>query len=132
VSEEQVQIGTRAIRAFNEHDVEGCQALFASDAEIVPLRAALEGTVFSGPDAVARFFEASDETWQTISVEVERVREAEAAVVFEGRLVGQGRGSGAKVDGPITWVLTFDGDKIKTFRSYRNRNEGLKASGLSG
>jgi len=36
---------------FNRGDREAFQRLFAPDAEIIPLRAALEGTVYRGPSS---------------------------------------------------------------------------------
>ena len=50
MSDENVEIMRAAIEAFNRRDGEGFGALLARDAEIVPVRAALEGTVYRGPD----------------------------------------------------------------------------------
>jgi hypothetical protein len=42
-----------AMAAFNRPDGEAFGAVFAGDAEIVPVRAAVDGTVYRGPDAGA-------------------------------------------------------------------------------
>jgi ketosteroid isomerase-like protein len=48
MSRENVEIVRAALDAFNRRDREGFGAILAEDAEIVPVRAALEGTVYRG------------------------------------------------------------------------------------
>lgn len=50
-----VEIMRAAMEAFNRRDGEGLGAFLAKDAEIVPVRAALEGTVYRGPNAGAQY-----------------------------------------------------------------------------
>jgi len=49
--------------AFNRGDVEGFAAALTEDATIVPLRAALEDTVYQGPDAARDFWADAMEAW---------------------------------------------------------------------
>ena len=46
MSQENVKVMRAAIEAFNRRDGEGFDSLLADDAEIVPVRAALEGIVY--------------------------------------------------------------------------------------
>jgi SnoaL-like domain len=73
MSQANVEIMRAAIEAFNRRDGEGFGAFLANDAEIVPVRAALEGTVNRGPDAAAQYCAAVDESWEDLRWEVEEV-----------------------------------------------------------
>lgn len=73
MSEENVETMRAAMEAFNQRDGEGFGALLASDAEIVPVRAALEGTVYHGPDAAVQYCAAVDESWENLRWEVEEM-----------------------------------------------------------
>ena len=92
MSEENVERMRAALDAVNLRDVEALTALLAKDAEIVPMRAALEGTVFRGPDAVAQWYAALDESWEEMEGKIESVRDLGDRVLVLGRLQGRGRG----------------------------------------
>src|SRR6187200_2065300 len=64
MSLENVEVVRAAMEAFNRRDGEGFGALLAGDVEIVPVRAALEGTTYSGPDAAPQYCAAVDQTWE--------------------------------------------------------------------
>jgi ketosteroid isomerase-like protein len=70
-----VEIMRAALDAFNRRDGEGFGALLARDAEIVPVRAALEGTTYRGPDAASQYCSAVDESWENLKWEVEEIRD---------------------------------------------------------
>ena len=93
-----VQCGNR-IEAFNPRDGEAFGALLADDAEIVPVRAVLEGTVHRGPDAASEYCAAVDESWESLRWEVEDMRDGSGWVLAMGRIRGRGRGTGAAIDG---------------------------------
>jgi ketosteroid isomerase-like protein len=61
-----VEIMQTAMKAFNRRDGEGFDALLTEDAEIVPVRAALEGIVFRGPNAATQYCTAVDESWENL------------------------------------------------------------------
>jgi hypothetical protein len=50
---ENVETMRAAIEAFNRRDSKSFGAFLAADAEIVPVRSALEGVVYRGPDAAS-------------------------------------------------------------------------------
>ena len=54
MSQENVQIVYTAMDAFNRQDPEAFAAVFAPEAEIVPLRAAVEGTTYTGRECADR------------------------------------------------------------------------------
>jgi hypothetical protein len=75
MSQENVEIMQKAIKAFNRRDAEGSGALFVEAAEIVPVRSALEGTVYRGPDAGVQYCAAVEESWENLAWELEAIRD---------------------------------------------------------
>jgi len=125
-----VEIMRAAIAAFNRRDGEGFGALLARDAEIVPVRAALEGTVYRGPDAAAQYCAAVEASWDNLRWEVEEIKDGRDWVLALGRIRGRGRGSGALFDARGAWLARFRDGSVTSFRTYPDRAEALKAVGL--
>ncbi len=98
MSRENVEIMRAAIEAFNRRDGEAFGAFLANDAEIVPVRAALEGTVYRGPNAATQYCAAVEESWENLTWEVEEIRDGGSWVLALGHIRGRGRGSGAVFD----------------------------------
>jgi ketosteroid isomerase-like protein len=51
MSQTNVEVMRTAMEAFNRRDGRGFDALLSPDAEVVPVRATLEGTTYRGGDA---------------------------------------------------------------------------------
>ena len=130
MSQKDEELVRRATEAFNQRDPEKFAQLLAPDAEIVPLRAAVEGTVYRGPDAAARFFADSDETWQSLQIEVDEIRSIGDTILSFGVLRGRGRGSGAAVEMSLAFVVRVRNGLATSFRTYTDRREALEAAGL--
>jgi ketosteroid isomerase-like protein len=130
VSEANVEIMRAALDAFNRRDGEGFGALLARDAEIVPVRAALEGTTYRGPNAASQYCSAVDESWENLKWEVEEIRDGLGWVLALGHIRGRGRDSGADIDARGGWLARFRDGSITTFRTYPDHAEALKAVGL--
>jgi ketosteroid isomerase-like protein len=131
MSEENVETMRAVIEAFNRRDVDALKALLVTDAEIVPIRAAMEGTVYRGPDAVEQWFAAIDESWEELRVEIEEARDAGDRVLGLGRIHGRGRESGAPIDVEAASVAYFRDGLITTLHNYTNRADAFEAAGLS-
>jgi ketosteroid isomerase-like protein len=125
-----VEIMRAAIEAFNRRDGAGFDALLDRDAEIVPVRAAIEGTSYRGPDAASQYCAAVEETWEDLRWEVEEIRDGGSWVIALGRIRGRGRDSGALIDTRGAWVAHFLDGSVTSFRTYPDRDEALKAVGL--
>jgi ketosteroid isomerase-like protein len=128
MSEERVELTRRLVELFNRHDVEGIKEITVEDAEIVPMRAALEGTVFRGPTAVEDFFAASDESWEELRMYVDEVGQHGGRVLAIGRLRGRARETGMEVDSPMGWVVTFGEGRIASVRTYVSVAEAREAA----
>lgn len=77
---------------------------FVDEPEIVPFRAALENTAYSGPAAVDEFWEASRESWSKLHVEIDRLEPAGGGVLAVGTLTGTSRDTGAHVESRIAFA----------------------------
>src|SRR5438034_486554 len=130
MSQENVEIMRAVMEAFNRRDGEGFGALLDNDAEIVPVRAALEGTVYRGPDAGNQYCAAVDESWENLGWEVEEIRDGDDWVLALGRIRGEGRDSGVAIDARAGWVARFHDGLISTFRTYPDRADALEDVGL--
>ena len=130
MSAQKVELLREATDAFNRRDGAAFDALLAPDAEIVPVRAALEGTVYEGDDAGSQYCTAVDETWESLSWEVEEIRDVGEAALALGRIRGRGQDSGVVIDTSAAWVAHFRGGLIAWFRTYTDRDEALEAAGL--
>jgi len=131
MSRENVDVARAAMDAFNRRDREAFGSLLAEDAEIVPARAALEGTVYRGSDAGAQYCAAVDESWEDLRWDIEEIRNGGAWVLVLGRIRGRGRGSGADIDARAEWLVRFREGLITSFHTYADRTEALRAVGLS-
>ena len=131
MSQKNVEAMKAAAEAFNRRDIQGFSALLAPDAEIVPVRAALEDTAHRGREAAAQWFAAVDETWEDLKVQVGEVREGGDWVLALGRARGRGRGSGADLDVELTSIGRFRNGRITSLHHYTDRGEALEAVGLS-
>ena len=131
MSQENVEAMRSAMEAFNRRDGEGFGAQLADDAVIVPVRAAVEGTVYRGPDAAAQYCAAVDDSWEDLEWDVEEIRDGGDWVLAMGRIRGEGRNSGAAIDARAGWVARFDDGVITDFHTYADRTQALEAVGLS-
>jgi ketosteroid isomerase-like protein len=133
MSQENVEIVRAAIEAFNRRDGEAFGAFLSSDAEIVPVRAALEGTVFHGRDAATQYCSVVEESWENLTWEIEEIRDGRDWVLALGRIRGRGRGrgSGAAIDARGAWLARFRDGLMTHFRTYPDRGEALKVLGLA-
>jgi len=105
--------------------------LLAPDCEIVPLRAAVDRTVFRGPHALTEWWAAQDDAWESMTAEDESWQEGPDWVLGFGRLRARGRKSGASLDVQAAGVWRFSDGLITSIRVYTNRAEALADLGLA-
>ena len=131
MSQENVETMSAALEAFNRRDGPAFDALLAEDAEIVPVRAALEGTTYRGRTAATQYCAAVEASWENLRWDVEEMRDGDRWVLALGHIRGRGRESGASIDATGAWLAHFRGGLISTFRTYPDRRDALKAVGLA-
>ena len=122
----------RLIELFNRRDLDGLKRISTADVEIVPLRAALEGTIYRGRDAIDDFSAALDESWESVEMDIDDVTLHGDRALAVGRLRGRARETGMEVDSPLGWVVTFEGDEVASVRTYTSVAEAREAAELRG
>ena len=131
MSEKNMELARRMIEWFNAPDAEAAQAHSTDDVEIVPLRAAIEDTVYRGPEAFADFGTDTEESWEEIRFDAEALRDAGERVVAIGQLSARARVTGADVTMRLAMLLEFRGDRLSKAQTYADVDEALEAAGLS-
>jgi ketosteroid isomerase-like protein len=130
MSKENIETMRTALDAFNRRDGESFNALLTEDAEIVPVRAALEGTTYRAAEAAAHYCAAVQKSWEDLEWEIDELRDGDDWVLAVGRIRGQGRDSGAAIESRAGWVAHFRDGLIAKFQTYADRAEALKAIGV--
>jgi ketosteroid isomerase-like protein len=130
MSQENVEAMRQVTEAFNRGDGDAFDCHLTSDAEVVPVRAALEGTTYRGPDAGTQYCAAVDQSWENLGWEVEEIRDGGSWVLALGHIRGEGRDSGAAIDARAGWLAHFREGRIARFQTFANRADALEAAGL--
>jgi len=110
---DQKELVRRTFKAFNRGDPEAVQEMSSPSVRIVPLRAALEDTDYTGPNALDDFWADATSAWSEQQVEIEEIESAGNRAVARGVLRGTARASGARVETRATWTFTFRGGLIE-------------------
>jgi ketosteroid isomerase-like protein len=131
VSQENVEVALRGIEAFNRHDAQALQALCTPDVEWVPLRAALEGTSYRGPNAVSQMFADFDESWESLRFDHDEIHDFGDRILITGRLRAMGRATGVDLDTALSVVMRFRDGRLASFRSYTDASEARAAAGVA-
>jgi ketosteroid isomerase-like protein len=132
MSQENVEIVERVIAAVNARDLASYLACCTDDIELRTPWAEIGG-VYSGPDAIRRFFADLGDAGPDFRVAIERVESigADRVLAFL-RVTVSGRASGVQLvnDLPTTNIYDLSGGKIKRIRVFLDRQEALEAVGL--
>ena len=126
-----IAIWRSAREAITRRDLDALGELLAPDCEIVPLRAAVDNTVFRGPHALTEWWAAQDEAWEGMSWAMESTREGPDWVLSIGRLRARGQGSGVPLDVQAAGIIRFRDGLITSIRVYTNRADALADLGLA-
>jgi hypothetical protein len=125
----------RTIDEFNRYgadldrEEELPEGIFTDEPVIVPLRAMLEGTRFTGPDALEEFWRSNRESWKALHVEVESMEQVGEGVLALGLLTGTGRETGAPVAARLAWTIVVDGDLVERFETHATEADARRALG---
>ena len=130
MSAENIETVRRLMVAFNERDVAGMAAHLSEDAELMPLRAQLEGKQYRGVAGVRELFADFDEDWEGLRIELDEFRQGDDQVAAVCRVRARGRASRIDLDVPMGFVWTFSGGKIVSARSYSEPGDAFRAAGL--
>jgi ketosteroid isomerase-like protein len=92
-----------------------------------------EAGVFTGPEAVRRYFEQFIESFDEFTFEAEDFIDlGDDRVLILFRLRTRGKGSGANVEARPGWIYTIRDGKAMRIEAYLERADALAAAGLPG
>ena len=130
MSQENVETVERAIAAINARDID---AYLACCTENVELLLPMVGADYLGADGIRRFFTDIEDIGPDFRIEVQRVQAiGDSNAIAFVRVRSTGRTSGIVTGAESTNVYDFIEGKISRIRIFRDRDEALKAVGLSG
>lgn len=132
MSQQNVEIAKRGVDAFNRRDIDEFAETFTADYEWVgAFLGVVEGGSHRGREGLARYFSEAEETWSELNVSGEEFHDLGDRVLVLGRMEGQGRTSGVRVDTPYTMIVEFREGKVSRSRAYLDHAEALRAAGLA-
>ena len=117
--------------AWNRRDVEAIRDVLDSDAELVPMRAVFEGTVYRGGDGLKSLLKDMSEDWEDFHIEPDELREIdESRVLILGRMQGRGKTSGMEIEAPAAWVCELREGKVTRVQFYAHEEAAREDIGL--
>ncbi len=127
---DRLELARETFAALNNRDVDRFIAAFAPDAEWWPLRSSTEGP-YRGHDGIRAYFADTAEMFEHLRADLEEIHQGDDVMLAFGRLDAQGRGSGARVELVIAWVLRFGADdKVIWAKSFADRDDAIAECGL--
>jgi uncharacterized protein len=131
MSDDNVEVATQAISAFNGSDIDAFATLTTPDFEWAPSMVAIEGETFLGREGIETYFGRLNQAWEKFHIHRGRFRDSADLVVMLGRLEGRGKSSGVPVDASLGMVFDFRDGAISRIRGYLDHVEALEAAGLA-
>lgn len=117
--------------AFNRKDIDPQVELLSEDYEWRPAFTGgglVERNVFHGRDGYRRYLRELEDTWASVELEIDEIRELGDSVLVLARIHAIGRASGVEVDQPFGGIWTFvDGELVKG-QAFRTRDAALRAA----
>ena len=130
MSEQNVEIVSRVYEAMNGRDVDRIEELAHPEAEwISDPRLGIKP--HRGRDEVIRFFTDQAEMFEELRIEVERLADSGDKVLALIRVNGRGGASGAEVEISVGHVWTIKDGRVVRGEGYGDRDEAVRAAGLS-
>jgi ketosteroid isomerase-like protein len=132
MSQENAEIVTRLIEAWNRADVDAILPRFHPDCEVSFPPEVPEPGPFRGHAELRGWIVGFLAAWKSHHAEVAEMTAEGDIVLAILHLTGRGSGSGIEMDETDAHVFTFRDGKIIEWRGFADRSEALEAAGLSG
>jgi ketosteroid isomerase-like protein len=127
MSQENVERVRAGFEAHNRGDLDALVELYDPEAVFETL---LLGT-HRGNEAIRLIYEENQKTLSGYDVVPVELIDVGDKVVAVAQTVGTGPASEIAVDDRFAFVFTFKGERIVREQAFRNREEAIKAAGLS-
>ena len=130
MSQENVEIASRAIAAINDRDVAAYLALCDPDVEMINPVSAIEGPN-RGEAGIRNFFQTIDEAARRFELEVERLQPLDDNRVLGSLTLVLESNRGYQDRQALTVLYELGGGKLLRVRVFADHAEALQAAGLS-
>jgi ketosteroid isomerase-like protein len=131
MSQENVEVVTRLVEAWNAADVEAILVLFHVECEVVFPPEVPEPGPFRGHAELRGWIEGFLAAWESHRAEVVEVTVEDGVVLAMLHLTGRGSESGIEMDETDAHLFAFRDGKVISWRNFADRTEALEAAGLS-
>lgn len=131
MAQSKLDVIRKLVDSFNRRDLDAQLELLTDDYEWHPAFTGgglLEGNAYRGHEGYRRYWQALAETWATISLEIEELRDLGDRVLALARIHAIGRVSGVEVDQPFGGIWKLRDGKLAAGRAYRTQDEALRAA----
>jgi ketosteroid isomerase-like protein len=129
MSKEDVDTIRTGLDALNRRDLDAMLANLQPDAEMVPLRAVLDGTVYRGHDGLRQWLADMAEDWDDLRIETEELRDLQGGrVLVLGRFHARGKSSGVNLDHRAAWICEVAGGRMARIRFFEDAAAALRAA----
>ena len=131
MSEQNVELHRRIVKAFNGRDLEAMIACTDPSIEYHPLLSALGMTVYHGHDGMRSWFGQLDDAWEELRVEAEAYFDLGEQTLLFYVLHGRGRHSRAEVAMPGAQLCRWRDGLCVYGKQYAHSDDALKDLGVS-
>jgi ketosteroid isomerase-like protein len=126
------QIVRQTFEAICSGDLDALLAFYDPEVEFLPLTGTrVESGGYAGHAGVRDYFDEAAEVWELMQPHADDLRVVGDDVIVLGGCAVRGRGSGARSDNPMAWVITLRDGKVIRHRGFATREEALDAVGLT-
>lgn len=130
MSTKDVETIQKGVAALNRGDVEAVAATLATDVELVPLRAVLDGSIYRGHEGLRRWLEDMSEDWSEFEVGLEEVRQlGPGRMLVQATMRLRGRSSGVALDAPAAWLCEMRAGRVCRIQFFADSEAALAAAG---
>jgi ketosteroid isomerase-like protein len=132
MSQENVEIVSEMLDAFNRRDLDGYLARISPDVEWDVSEGFLGvQDVYRGRAGVRKWWNDFLEAWERFDAEIDEMAEGKVGAVLVG-IDGKGRGSasGVETEHHFLFVIWVADHKVARVRMFQSRDEALEAAGL--
>ena len=122
------EVVQRFSEAFAAGDKEAALACLHPEVELLPLRARLEGTSYSGHDGYLQVLALFEQDWADLQLLPEQIDEVGERAFAKGRIRAVGKTSGIQLDVPLVLVYEFRDGLISRLESFDDPEAALRAA----
>jgi ketosteroid isomerase-like protein len=129
MSQENVEVVRRGIKAWNRGDMDAMLASLHPDVEYVTGVFPGLDPVYRGHDGFRKFWQDFVETWESISIDIDALRAASERVLVRMTFNARGR-DGVDVHRQVARLVTFRDGVVVRYENYAGWTTALEAAGL--